>query len=307
MGRIHGYDEHLPATLPRASGQGGRLTREQALRRRAEDVMRDLGFDAVVNLSLADPGLPGRLRLRRGRTARAPIRVSNPLSVEQSELRTTLLGSLLDAARYNVARGAERVALFESGRVYLASGKSKAGGALGGEFAGERKPPAFEPHCIAALALGPLAAPSWGGGRATGRLLRAQGRARGAGRLSSGQGSRSSRGRSPSCIPGRAARVLLGGVEAGWLGEIHPLVCREWDLDPAVGFQVGLAELVAGSSFGREQYEDVTTYPAVHEDLAIVVDEEVPAAKVREAVVCGRRRAAAQRDGLRPLSRRAGG
>ena len=162
VGRIHGYDEHLPATLPQAPGQGGRLSREQSLRRRAEDVMRDLGFDAVVSLSLADPGLPGRLRLPEGDVRRAPIRVSNPLSLEHSELRTTLLGSLLDAARYNLARGAERVALFESGRAYLAQGSSQAGGVLGGEFAGERRPPAFEPHCIAALAAGPLAAPSWG-------------------------------------------------------------------------------------------------------------------------------------------------
>ncbi len=285
VGRIHGYDEHLPATLPHAS-QGGSLTREQALRRRAEDVMRDLGFDAVVNLSLADPGLPGRLRFNEDDPRRAPIRVSNPLSVEQSELRTTLLGSLLDSARYNVAHGAERVALFESGRAYLATGKSDAGGALGGEFAGERNPPAFEPHCIAALAQGPLAMPGWG---ATDRptdffalkgVLEAL-----AAQL--GAQLRFEPGAQPFLYPGRAARVLVGGLEAGWLGEVHPVVCREWDLDLAVGFQVGLAELVAGSSFGLEQYEDVTTYPAVHQDLAVVVDEAVPAAAVQEAVVRG--------------------
>jgi len=69
VGRIHGYDEHLPATLPQAPGQGGRLTREQALRRRAEDVMRDLGFDGIVSLSLTDPEMPNRLRLRQGDSA----------------------------------------------------------------------------------------------------------------------------------------------------------------------------------------------------------------------------------------------
>ena len=213
VGRIHGYDKHLPATLPQARSQGGRLTREQALRRRAEDVMRDLGFDAVVNLSLADPGLPGRLRLGEDDPRRAPIRVSNPLSLEHSELRTTLLGSLLDAARYNVARGAERVALFESGRVYLAKGQSEAGGVLGGEFAGERRPPAFEPHCIAALAAGPARRAELGRGRPTGRLLRAQGRPRGAGGSARGASSRSSRGPQPFLHPGRAARVRLGGLE----------------------------------------------------------------------------------------------
>jgi phenylalanyl-tRNA synthetase beta chain len=286
VGRIHGYDEHLPATLPQASGQGGRLTREQALRRRAEDVMRDLGFNAVVTLSLVDPGLPMRLRLPAGDRRRAPLRVSNPLSVEHSELRTTLLGSLLDAARYNIARGAERVALFESGRAYLAKGKSEAGGVLGGEFAGERRPPAFEPHCIAALAVGPLAPPSWGADErptdffALKGVLEALGSQLGAAVELAPEAH-------PFLHPGRAARVLLGGLEAGWLGEVHPLVCREWDLDRATGFQIHLAELVAAASFGRERYEDVTTYPAVHQDLAIVVAEEVPAARVRESVLAG--------------------
>jgi phenylalanyl-tRNA synthetase beta chain len=95
------------------------------------------------------------------------------------------------------------------------------------------------------------------------------------------------RGEEPFLRPGRAARLVIGGLDAGWLGELHPLVCREWDIGPATACQVGLAELVAGSSYGREQFEDVTTYPAVHQDLAIVVDEAVPAARVREAVLSG--------------------
>ena len=286
VGRIHGYDEHLPATLPQARSQGGRLTREQALRRRAEDVMRDLGFDAVVNLSLADPGLPGRLLLGKGDPRGAPIRVSNPLSLEQSELRTTLLSSLLDAARYNAARGAERVAVFESGRTYLPRGQSEAGGVLGGQFVGAGRAPAFEPHCIAALALGPLAGPSWGtDGRPAGffalkGVLEAL-----AGQL--GAELAFAAGAQPFLHPGRAASVWLGGLEAGWLGELHPVVCRRWDLDAAVGFQITLAELVAASSFGLERYEDVTEYPAVLQDLAVVVDEGVTATEVREAVAAG--------------------
>ena len=59
------------------------------------------------------------------------------------------------------------------------------------------------------------------------------------------------------------------------------------DLDRATGFQVHLAELAAAASFGLERYEDVTTYPAVQQDLAIVVAEDVPAARVREAVLAG--------------------
>jgi phenylalanyl-tRNA synthetase beta chain len=81
--------------------------------------------------------------------------------------------------------------------------------------------------------------------------------------------------------------VLVGGDEAGWIGEIHPLVCRAWDLEAAAGFEVDLAPLVAASPVGEETYEDVISYPAVNQDVAVVVDEAVPAAEVRAAVLDG--------------------
>jgi phenylalanyl-tRNA synthetase beta chain len=286
VGRIHGYDEHLPATLPQAPGQGGGLTREQTLRRRAEDVMRDLGFDGIVSLSLIDPEMPRRLRVPEGDVRAAPIRVSNPLSLDHSELRTTLLGSLLDAARYNLARGADRVALAETGRAYLSQGSSQAGGVLGGEFAGERAAPAFEPERIGALASGPLTPASWGAEAREADFFAMKGVLEA---LASHFGAELAleADAQPFLHPGRSARVVIGGVDAGWIGEVHPLVCREWDLEGAAAFEVGLAELVAASPFGHETYEDVTTYPAVYQDLAIVVGEDVPAARVRAAVMQG--------------------
>ncbi len=59
VGRVHGLDEHLPSTLPAVAGRVGGLSREQRLRRRAEDAMRDLGFDEVVGWSFTDPGEAG--------------------------------------------------------------------------------------------------------------------------------------------------------------------------------------------------------------------------------------------------------
>jgi phenylalanyl-tRNA synthetase beta chain len=285
VGRIHGYDEHLPSTLPEAVGQGGRLSREQSLRRRAEDVMRDLGFDAVVNLSLTAPEMPTRLRLPEDDPRRQPIRVSNPLSLEHSELRTTLLGSLLDAARYNLAHGAERVALYESGRAYLREGDGP-GGVLGGHFAGERPQPAHEPHRIACLAAGSLGTQSWRGEAEPADFFALKGALEA---LASQLGAELEveQGTEPFLHPGRAAHVRFGGAEAGWLGELHPLVCRQWGLEAAAGFEVGLGELAQAASLGREQYVDVTSFPAVHQDLAVLVDEDVPAARVREAVLSG--------------------
>jgi phenylalanyl-tRNA synthetase beta chain len=298
VGRVHGYDEHLPATLPASTGRAGALAREQRLRRRAEDVLRDLGFDAVVTLSLTDPGMPERLRVAGGPGC-DPIRLSNPLSVDHSVLRTALLGSLLDVARHNLARGGERVAVLESARAYLPEGRSAVGGELGGEFAGERPPPAFEPHRIGCVAVGPLAPPSWR--RPTAATPAAPGREaehiaegffalKGVLETLAAQLEASLEvepADQPFLHPGRAARVSFEGREAGWIGELHPLVCRAWDLEQGTAFEIDLAELVAASPYGEEEYEDVISYPAVHEDVAVVVDEGVSAARVRAAVLEG--------------------
>src|SRR5918999_935959 len=119
VGRVHGYAAHVPGTLPAEAVQAGRLTRDQRLRRRAEDVVRDLGFDTVVTLSLTDPAFAGRLRIGADDPRAHPVAISNPLSSEHSVMRTTLLAGLLEVARYNRAHGADRVAVAESGRAYL--------------------------------------------------------------------------------------------------------------------------------------------------------------------------------------------
>jgi phenylalanyl-tRNA synthetase beta chain len=286
VGRIHGYAENLVASLPSTSGQTGALSRDQHLRRRAEDAMRDLGFDGLVNLSLTDPGLPGRLRIPDGDLRAEPIGISNPLSAEHSVERTALLGSLLDACRYNLAHGAERVALFESGRAYLREGESPHQGVLAGKFVGNRPAPAFEPWRIGALVVGALREEGWRA-EAVGTDFYSLKGVLEAMATQLGVTVEVVPGEEPFLHPGRSGRVLVEGEDAGWLGEIHPLVCRDWDIAAAAGFEVDLAPLVAASPLGEETYEDVISYPAVHQDVAVVVDESVPAAEVRAAVLEG--------------------
>ena len=283
VGRIHGYARHLPSTLP-AIEQAGGLSREQRLRRRAEDAVRDLGFDLVVTLSLVDPGLPDRLRLPAADPRAQPIGITNPLSGEHAMLRTTLLVGLLDAARYNLAHGAERVALAESGRAYLRSGQALSG-SLGGSFPGERPAPAYEPWRIAGLATGELPG-GWRGEPAEPDFYALKG-ALEALATQLGCSVRVEPTTEPFLHPGRAGRIVIGGASAGWIGELHPLVCRAWDLEAASAFELDLAPLVDVSPIGAEQYEDVISYPAVHQDIAVVVDEDVEAANVRQAVASG--------------------
>ena len=231
IGRVHGLEEHLPSTLPDSMGQAGALTRPQKLRRRAEDAMRDLGFDEIVGWSFTDPGEAGRLRIPDGDPRAGAVVIANPLSEEQSVMRTTLLGSLLDVARGNLARGAERVALFESGRVYLPP-DGGGGGPLAGAFPGRLPAPFHEPHRIGSLAVGALEPGSWRGAGTAADFFALKGVLEGlAARLGVGLEFRPAS--EPFLHPGRSAEVLVDGAAVGWVGEVHPLVCRAWDVDAA--------------------------------------------------------------------------
>jgi len=288
VGRLHGFDRHLPTTLPRVGvGKVGRLNRTQRLRRRAEDELRDLGFDQIVGWSFNNPGEAGRLRIEEPDPRAEPILVANPLSDEGAAMRTTLLGSLLDVASRNLSRGAESVALFEAGAVYLRGTPPESGGPLAGNFPGDTPAPVTEPHRYGALAVGPLVPKSWRGGGepvdffALKAVLEALAASLGCPPPAFAPAAE------PFLHPGRSAAVSLGGTPLGWLGEVHPLVCRTWDIDAAVAFEIDAAPLLAAATLGEELFEDVTTFPAALRDLAVVVDSDTSAETVRAAVLAG--------------------
>jgi phenylalanyl-tRNA synthetase beta chain len=88
----------------------------------------------------------------------------------------------------------------------------------------------------------------------------------------------------PFLHPRRRAAVLVGGERAGWLGELHPSVAAAWDVDGVVaGFELDFGALATAAVI-VPGYEDLTSFPAVRQDLAVVVGEDVPAARVLEIV-----------------------
>jgi phenylalanyl-tRNA synthetase beta chain len=296
VARVHGIDAHLPTTLPAVAGRVGGLSREQRLRRRAEEELRDLGFDQVVGWSFTDPEEPARLRIPAADPRADPIALANPLSEDQSAMRTTVLGSLLDVAARNAARGATRLALFEAGAVYLnpPSTGRKPGDMKGnrpidrlaGDFPGVRGAPFLEPYRYAALAVGGIGGRSWRGEEAPADFFGLKGVLEA---LARGLGAELSfaPAEEPFLHPGRSAAVSAGGAPAGWIGELHPLVCRAWDLEAAVAFEIDAAPLLGAAAAGEETYEDVTTFPAVYQDLAVVLGAEVASAELRAAVLAG--------------------
>ena len=294
VARIHGLDK-LPTTLPARAQAIGRLTASQPLRRRLEDLLRDRGLLEAISYSFTSPEKLARLRL----AGVEPLRIENPLSEEHSVMRPLLLPGLLDAARHNAAHGRAGIALFESAHVYLPAGSL--------EPAPEGSPkgatPADEHHHLSAL-LTEAAPPGW---RAPAReadfyaaraLLEAVMEAAGVedwrveapagGAGAAGDGSAAA-GTRAFLHPGRAASIVTGeGVELGWIGELHPLVLREWELQgPVSGFELEV-DLLHELTHGRiATYSDVTSFPAVLQDIAVIVPEDVPAARLEEVVRAG--------------------
>jgi phenylalanyl-tRNA synthetase beta chain len=257
--------ESLPATLPSRHGASGRLTDRQRLQRRAADALTAQGLHEIVGWSFEGPELATRLRI----DGRPTVEIENPMSSDQSRLRVTLLGSLLDVGRRNQSRGAAAIRLFEQGAVYLPT-------------AGARPD---EPHHVAALLSGPVRPPTWRDAEPPAAdFFSAKGVLAGMlDRLRVTWSLEADAAVAPFLHPGRAAAIRIGGAPAGWIGEIHPLVAAAWDWsDPIAAFELDLDAVADRIRTAR--YADLTSFPEVREDLAVIVADAVPAADVLAVV-----------------------
>ena len=283
VARIHGLDK-LPTTLPARGEAIGRLTGSQPLRRRLEDLLRDRGLLETISYSFTSPAKLARLRL----PDLEPLPVENPLSEDHSLMRPLLLPGLLDAAQHNAAHGRPGIRLFESAHVYLPAGPLEP--APDGSPRGQT--PSQEATHISAL-LTEAAPAGWRTPAraadffATKALMEALMEVAGIEDWRLDEAS--SDGRRAFLHPGRSAAVITGeGVEVGWIGEVHPRVLREWELSgPAGAFELN-ADLLHELTQGRiATYSDVTSFPAVLQDIAVIVPEDVPAARLDEVVRAG--------------------
>ena len=263
VARIDGLDR-LPATLPPRRGVSGRLSHAQRARRLAEDALAGRGVSEIAGWSFADPALLDRLRLPTGDPMRQVVALENPLSESWSIMRPTLLGSLLDAAQHNAARGAGDLALFESGTVYRAA---------------EAGPLPAEHHGLALLLAGELMPRSWRGEPAVNADFFAAKGLLGAVLDALAVEWSVVAAPMPFLHPGRSASVRSGEVRIGFIGELHPLVAASWDLDHVATWALNLG-LVASLAPEVVSYVPFAEYPPLREDLAVVVAEGVSASEV---------------------------
>ena len=284
IGRVWGYDK-FPMTLIDEELPPLRRNRSLEQADHLRDLLVGLGLDEIITYSLIDPEDEGRLHPDPDAALELPgerVMLRNSLSPERSQMRRTLLPGALRTAWSNL-RYLDRIAVFEIGSVHLRMGSPDvATGETG----------VAEPRRVSMLMTGARHAPSWQQSVDQGRidyfdlkgvvdaLLE---------RLSLGDHVAWERGSHPSFHPGRCALIRVGDDELGVMGELHPLVRDAFDLpeQPVVALEWDLDVLMeaAEAADAEKQVGMFSPYAPVHEDLAVVVDEAVPAIEIERTIM----------------------
>ncbi|MBU7599904.1 phenylalanine--tRNA ligase subunit beta [Streptomyces sp. P38-E01] len=295
--RLEGY-ENLPSTLPRPPAGRG-LTESQRAHRRVGRALAGEGYSEVLSYPFVGPGVFDRLLLAADDRARRTVRIVNPLSDEEPRLRTTLLPGLFAALRRNEGRGAQNVALFETGLVFhpRADGTVAVADASAG-LSAERRPSSEEIAALdAALPVQPRHAAVvlsgareldgwWGKGRQA-LWADAVESARTVARAV-GAELRVTRGAYGPWHPGRCAAlsVVVDGEEqhVGHAGELHPRVIKAFGLPAGSGAMELDLDAVERAGGRLVTAPAVSAFPVATQDVALVVGSDVPAAEVEAAL-----------------------
>jgi phenylalanyl-tRNA synthetase beta chain len=288
VARLAGY-ESIPSALPVAPAGRG-LTTSQRGRRSVARALAEHGLVEVLTYPFVGPEVADVYGLPADDPRRPALRLANPLSDEQPYMRTWLLPTLVEAARRNIGRGRSDLALFEIGLVTRPEHPE----AVAPRLAVTQRPTpeqlaALEaalprqPRRVAVLLTGQLEPAGWYGPGRPADWADAVDAALLVGRTL-GLTLTVSQDEHAPWHPGRCARIELAGVLVGHAGELHPKVVERLGLPPrSCAAELELDALLAAAG-GIRRAAPVSTFPLAKEDVALVVDDSVPAAAVEAAL-----------------------
>ena len=257
IGRSYGYNA-IPITEFKNSTQGG-YSAEMKLEAQAGTFCRGLGYNEIITYSFVSPAVFDQIRLPADSPLRKCMRIQNPLGEDTSVMRTIALPSMLEILARNNAYHNKAVKLYEIAKVYLPT-------------EGQMLPQ--EPK---KLVLG-----TYGSGE-TFFTLKGELEAIFAG-LRIRKAEYAAEKQNPSYHPGRCASITVDGVCVGVMGQVHPLVVKNYGMD----CEVYCAELNLSAlmelRLPEPTYTPLPKYPAVMRDLALVCDEEVTVAQAVDVI-----------------------
>ncbi len=268
VGRLLGY-QSIPSSLPIGPVTVGARSAAQTLRKRTRDVLIGCGLNEVVTYTLTHPSQLDKLRIAEDSPYRQTIPLLHPMSEERMVLRTHLLPSLAEVARYNLARGVAGGAIFEIGKVYWPTRlpleeqpcerQQWAGLWFGSTDTaiGQRSRP-YDFYDAKGVVETWLESLGW---LAEARFVPTDG---------------------VSWLhPGRSAEVWLGEQRVGAIGELHPETGALLEVERAIYAEFDL-DLLVECVNDLWKVNRLPRYPASRRDLAVVVDMRVPAQALLE-------------------------
>lgn len=263
IARLHGYD-NIPAPPPTARCEMLPLPEAQRTPMQVRRLLAERGYHEVVNYSFVEADWEADFCDNA-----APVKLANPIASQMGVMRSSLIGGLIGTLTGNLKRQTERVHAFEIGRCFLSSADRAAGLGTG----------VVQPLRVAALAAGPVQPEQWGMPTRAADFYDVKGDLEA---LFAPRRLTFERTSHPALHPGRTARVLLDGQAIGVLGEIHPRWKQKYEMtDPAVVFEVDLAPLLATP---MPAYAEVSRFPAVVRDIALVLPQHCAVAALLDAL-----------------------
>ena len=260
--RIYGYD-NIPGQTPKAAFSLRPKPLEQSGERQLKEQLAALGFQEVITYSFVDPIRQALL----DPGARA-LPLANPMSTDQSVMRTNLLPGLLASLGFNQNRQQRRAQLFELGLCFRPS-----------EAPAE---PLDQALLLGGLIWGERAPESWHGKPEAADFFDLKGAVE---RLLEWTGTKApefSPSNDPVLHPGQQAAIVSGGKAIGRLGRLHPRI--EGELELAAGVLVFEIDGQAALSHPLRRFSEIPNTPRARRDLALLVDESVSAGQVRETL-----------------------
>lgn len=271
IARVIGYDR-LPEALIAESSPLGQTSAGVEPEEQVRDLLVSCGLTEVITYSLSNPAVDAQLYpAGKAPTADQYLKLANPLSSERAYLRRSLMAQLLETVAQNL-RHHEQVLIFEIGRVYLPETVAPDGlpnepRRLGLALSGPRHPPSWN-ETPAELDFFDLK-----GVMAT--LLQRLG-------ISAVRSVPLSQW---PFHPGRAAELRINATSLGCFGEVHPEVAERFKLKGQTMLaELDLEALLGQSAQGPRRYQPSPRFPAVAQDLAIMLSEAIPAAQVEELI-----------------------
>jgi len=265
VARIHGFDR-IAAHPPRVAAVFARSPEARRSLHELRERLAACDYREVISFSFVEPAWEADFAGEAN-----PIRLLNPIASQQSVMRTSLIGSLVQKVKYNHDRKVPRIRVFEIGRVFLRDAAAKDGPL---SVVGVR-----QPVRVGAAAFGPLADEQWDEPPRGVDFFDVKADLES---LSAPLPLRFEAAAHPAFHPGRAARILLEGSPVGSIGELHPKWQQKYGLPHApVVFEVD-AEPLQGVPLPRP--EAVSDQPPVVRDIALVFQADTPAQAVLDAI-----------------------